>query len=237
MNDLYNLKEFKFNGNKDSINIITIGCRNNYIIKYLFYKKQKFSYGLVKYSKKYNNNIFKSIMPNLYIYDKLNYYLTNTLLKYQQKNYNYLCDNEYDYKISKNSFLVLDIINDEDIRYTYNDNIKNIHLNSRKYKMLNIISMPYPYFINPVINCNTDYIFIYKNTDIPARIKLYDYYIGIFQSFNIFCHIMDKYTNNNNYLVIDNTINSNNIEDRVFWFKPDEDIPDYNVMVNNIIDE
>jgi hypothetical protein len=54
------------------------------------------------------------------------------------------------------------------------------------------------------------------------RVKIYNHYAGMFPSFEAFCQIMDSCTDNYECIVIDNTVQSNKLEDIVFWYKADD---------------
>ena len=43
----------------------------------------------------------------------------------------------------------------------------------------------------------------------------------MFPTFEMFCTVMDKCTQNYECIVIDNSTRSNNIEEQVFWYKAD----------------
>lgn len=72
-----------------------------------------------------------------------------------------------------------------------------------------------------------DYVFIFNDSSIETRKKLYKYYAGsYFKDVNEFSQCMDIATQNYNVIVIDNTTKSNKFNDRVFYYKADlEAIP------------
>lgn len=41
----------------------------------------------------------------------------------------------------------------------------------------------------------------------------------MFPTFDVFCEVMDMCTDDYGCIVIDNTVNSARLEDRVFWYK------------------
>lgn len=70
-----------------------------------------------------------------------------------------------------------------------------------------------------MLRTNTDFIFILRENIINNRKKLYEQYAGMFPTFDMFSSTMDQCTENYECLVIDNTIQSNKIEDQIFWYK------------------
>ena len=74
----------------------------------------------------------------------------------------------------------------------------------------------------PVLRNNIDYIFIFRNNILKEKQKIYDNYAGMFPSFEAFNQVMNQTTENFECLVIDNKIQSNKLEDQVFWYKASE---------------
>ena len=74
----------------------------------------------------------------------------------------------------------------------------------------------------PVLRNNIDYIFIFRNNILKEKQKIYDHYAGMFPTFEAFNQVMNQTTENFECLVIDNKIQSNKLEDQVFWYKASE---------------
>lgn len=91
--------------------------------------------------------------------------------------------------------------------------------NGRHWKMLFILSLQYCMDILPVMRTNIDATFIMRETILRNRKALWSNYAGCIPDFGDFCDIMDQVTNDYTALVILNRVQSNNIEDCVFWYK------------------
>ena len=76
----------------------------------------------------------------------------------------------------------------------------------------------YP-LIPPSLRGNIDYILISKESCIVNKKRIYNNYKNIFTTFELFCEIIDKYTKDNKYIIIDNNSRSSNIADKFFWFE------------------
>jgi hypothetical protein len=81
--------------------------------------------------------------------------------------------------------------------------------------------MQYPLGIPPNLRTNIDYVFILRENIVSNRKRIYDNYAGMFPTFEVFSQVMDQCTENFECLVIDNTSNSNKLEDCVYWYKGD----------------
>ena len=95
-------------------------------------------------------------------------------------------------------------------------------MNGRHLKMFFIITMQYPLGIPPNLRTNIDYVFILRENIVGNRKRIYENYAGMFPNFEIFSQVMDQCTENYECLVIDNTSNSNKLEDCVYWYKASE---------------
>ena len=67
---------------------------------------------------------------------------------------------------------------------------------------------------------NIDYIFILNDDSIPNVVKMYENFGNIFPSFESFQIIYNNLTKNKNEcMVIDNTIKTNIVSNKIFWYK------------------
>lgn len=82
-----------------------------------------------------------------------------------------------------------------------------------KYKHYNSITIYLTWSSNHV-----DYTFILRDANMEECMKIFQNYVNIFSSFEFFCAILDNCTKKHEYLVIDNTVESNQLEDCVFWY-------------------
>lgn len=122
------------------------------------------------------------------------------------------------------AFLILDDclydktwINEESTRYVF--------MNGRHIDMVTLITMQYPLGVSPNLRTNIDFVFILRENNISNRKRIYDNYAGMFPTFEMFCQFMDQCTENYECLVICNGVQSNKLEDQVFWYKASDHPP------------
>jgi hypothetical protein len=138
--------------------------------------------------------------------------------------------------VDPRAFLILDDclydktwINEESTRY--------IFMNGRHIDMVTLITMQYPLGVPPNLRTNIDFVFILRENNISNRKRIYDNYAGMFPTFDMFCQFMDQCTENYECLVIANGVQSNKLDDQVFWYKASEHPPfhmcDESLWVNN----
>ena len=95
--------------------------------------------------------------------------------------------------------------------------------NGRHWNMIHILSLQYSLDILPSIRTNIDYTFILRETNQRNRKALHENYAGCIPSYQMFQDIMDTITEDYTALVINNRVQSNKIEDCVFWYKAKPD--------------
>jgi len=100
--------------------------------------------------------------------------------------------------------------------------IRGIFFNGRHWRILFLLTMQFCLSVPPDLRSNVDYVFVCRENIIQNREKIYKAFFGIFPTFQGFCECMNQCTENFECLVLDNTVQSNRIEDCVFWYKATE---------------
>ena len=180
------------------------------------------------------NPFFQEMVPSKLIHDKYKPEIVMNAIKRQlsvKQTRNHEKSN-----IDPRAFLILDDclydktwINEESTRYVF--------MNGRHIDMVTLITMQYPLGITPNLRTNIDFVFILRENNISNRKRIYDNYAGMFPTFEMFCQFMDQCTENYECLVIANGVQSNRLEDQVFWYKasdhPSFKMCDSSLWVNN----
>lgn len=91
--------------------------------------------------------------------------------------------------------------------------------NGRHWKMLYIVSLQYALDVKPHIRSNVDGVFIFRESNVAIRKRLYENYAGIIPTFNLFEQIMDNVTGDYTALYIHNSTNTNDWRECVFYYK------------------
>jgi len=82
--------------------------------------------------------------------------------------------------------------------------------------------MQYPLGIGPDLRSNFDFIFIFFSNYINIQKKIWEQYAGMFDTFDSFKYVFNKCTTNYGCMVINNRVNSENIEDIVYWWRAED---------------
>jgi hypothetical protein len=134
------------------------------------------------------------------------------------------------------AFLILDDCL-YDASWIQQESTRYVFMNGRHIDMMTIITMQYPLGITPNLRTNVDFVFILRENILNNRKRIYDNYAGMFPTFDLFCQFMDQCTENYECMVICNGVQSNRLEDQVFWYKASDHPPfrlcDQSLWANN----
>ena len=174
------------------------------------------------------NEFFQHMVPSKLIHDKYRPEIVQNVIK-RQLGIKTARNNDKKVRggnssVDPRAFLILDDclydnswINQESTRY--------IFMNGRHIDMMTIITMQYPLGISPNLRTNVDFIFILRENITRNRRIIYENYAGMFPTYEMFSQFMDQCTEDFNCLVICNGIQSNKLEDQVFWYKASDHPP------------
>ena len=205
--------------------IVLIGKKDtgkSFLVKdILAHTKECFPVGTVISGTEVANPFFQEMVPSKLIHDKykpdivMNAIKRQLAVKQQRNNEKKRGGNS---NVDPRAFLILDDclydktwINEESTRY--------IFMNGRHIDMVTLITMQYPLGVPPNLRTNIDFVFILRENNISNRKRIYDNYAGMFPTFDMFCQFMDQCTEKYECLVIANGVQSNKLDDQVFWYK------------------
>jgi len=174
------------------------------------------------------NPFFQDIVPSKLIHDK---YRPEIVMNSIRRQLSIKQAREHEKRssgghsnIDPRAFLILDDclydsswIREESTRYVF--------MNGRHIDMVTMITMQYPLGVTPNLRTNIDFVFILRETGIGNRKRIYENFASMFPTFSMFCQFMDQCTENYECLVVCNGVQSNRLEDQVFWYKAKEAPP------------
>jgi len=218
------LKKFDPTKIKSDSVVVFIGKRNtgkSYCMKDILSYNRDIPVGVVVSPTERANGYFEKFIPKMLIYDELEEKIVSKFLSRQiniTKERKKELETHGSSNVDPRAFLILD-----DCMYnkaiTKDKNIRCIFMNGRHYKIFLLITMQHGLGLPPDLRSNIDYVFIFRNNIVKEREKIYHHYAGMFPTFDVFNQVMNQCTENFECLVIDNKIQSNNINDNVYWYK------------------
>lgn len=205
---------------KDAV-IVFIGKRRtgkSTLVKDFFYHNQDYGTGVVVSGTEKLNTFFADFIPKEYIHYNYNSQLVQNMLDAQQLviNHNKIAPKEK--KVNQDAFLVLDDCFYDDT-WKRDQPIKEIFFNGRHFKLTFILTMQYPIGISPAFRTNIDYVFILRETAPNNVENIYKNFCRANITLPEFKELLQHATQDYRCIVIDNTSQSNKLEDQIYWYK------------------
>ena len=229
----FNIKKFDMDVIRDRCSldsrkapmIVLVGKRDtgkSFLVKDILANcRECFPVGTVISGSEVASPFFQDMVPAKLIHDKYNPNVVMGSIKRQmavKHSRNQQLRSGQSCNTDPRAFLILDDclydktwMNEESTRYVF--------MNGRHIDLMTMITMQYPLGVPPNLRTNIDFVFILRENVIGNRKRIYDNYAGMFPTFQMFCQFMDQCTENYECLVVCNGIQSNRLEDQVFWYK------------------
>ena len=212
------LKKFDIKKIRDNKTIVLIGKRGtgkSFLVKDILYHHKDIPVGTVISPTECANKFFGDFIPKIFIHEEYSSIIISKFIKRQKKMAKLIEKGE---NIDPRAYLIFDDCL-YDNAWKKDKYIREIFFNSRHLYTLYCLSLQFSLGIAPALRTNIDFTFILRENIVSNWKRLYEHYAGMFPTFEMFCSTMDQCTENFECLVIDNSIQSNKIEDQVFWYK------------------
>jgi len=178
----------------------------------LLYHKRHIPMGILMSSTEEATGFFQKTcgIPDTYIYGDWQPGVIDTIIAKQKK-------------LSKhgkmrNIFIVLDDLAFNKALFL-SKQMRELMFNGRHYGIMLVITAQYLMDLPTYFRSNVDYVITTRTPGIQDRERLYKNFFGVVPSFNMFQSIMDSTTEDYHVLMVDNTSQSNALEDNIFWYK------------------
>jgi hypothetical protein len=203
------------------------------LVRDLLYHHQDMPIGTVISGTEESNSFYGKMIPPVLVYGEFTPVILDKFCKLQKHKMSKIQNEKGQFgenfksKIDPRAFMILDDCMYDD-SWTHDKNIRYLFMNGRWLKVFFLITMQYPLGIQPALRTNVDYVFILREPYASNRKRIFENYGSAFPSLEFFCQVMDQCTTNYECLVIDNTSQSNKLEDCIFWYKA-EMHPDFRI--------
>lgn len=224
------LRKFDMSSVKDDNVVVFIGKRRtgkSFVMRDLLSRHAGIPLGVVISPTEEANGFFGDFVPSMFVHGKYEPKLVDNVVRRQKaviKTSNHEKKTYGSCNIDPRAFLVLDDCM-YDSKWTKDEQMKYLFMNGRHVKAMLLITMQYPLGMPPNLRTNIDFVFIMRENLLSNRKRIFESYAGMFNSFDLFCTVLDQCTNNFECLVINNATQSNKLEDQVFWYKATEKPP------------
>ncbi|ABF82118.1 hypothetical protein MIV088R [Invertebrate iridescent virus 3] len=187
------------------------GSGKSTLIRSLFYNKsQIIPVAQAMSGTESETGFYRQFIPSAYIFDEYDSQALGNMIMRQKAARQYLA-NPW-------TMLIIDDCMDETSVFNKTPQ-PALFKNGRHWKMLYLVALQYALDVKPGIRSNIDGVFIFRESNVAIRKRLYDNYAGIIPTFQLFEKIMDEITKDYTALYIHNVTTSNDWRDCVFYYK------------------
>ncbi len=191
--------------------VIIVGRRNTgktVLVRDILYHNQDFPHGtIISNTGEEADGMYSKLMNTECIHDKYNPEIIDQVVIRQQ-------ESEFN---DQRTMLILDDCIFDNEWWDRNTVMNKVLTDKRELKIMSIVTLQYPLGLPPLLRSKIDYTFIFRN--IPDRCKqiTYNNYASIIPTYELFCQLLDRYTDSFSCLVIHNT--QEEWTNKIFWHK------------------
>jgi len=218
----FKINEFKLGMMVDFPAIVMVakrGSGKSWVTRDIMYHKRKIPCGMVVSPTDRESEFFRDFFPDLFIHYDFGEVFKKLIHRQRMMIEKQRAKEKQGKKIDPEAILVMDDCLARKAGWAKDESILEILMNGRHIKLTYILTMQYPLGVTPELRSNFDYIFLLNENFISNQKRIYDNYAGMFPTFETFLTAFKVCTDKHGCMVINNRINSNNIDDQVFWFK------------------
>lgn len=218
------IRKFDIRSMSKDATICIIGKRRtgkSVLVKDIMYNYRHIPKGCVFSGTEKCNPFFKYFVPDMYISKEYDPSLLEKIFTRQME----IINRDGGKTESNNIFLIMDDMLADSTNWKKDRQIRELFLNGRHSNLYFILTMQYPLGISPDLRTNLDYVFIFKENILANRKRIWENFAGVIPKFDTFNTILDQCTEDFTCLVINNNSTSNKLEDIIFWYKANDDLP------------
>lgn len=166
------------------------------------------------------SNFYGKFFPSTYIHYEFDPEIIAKLIDRQNKliektKYYYLKKKKCDPRV----LYIMDDCLSEKKSWINDKGIGELFYNGRHYQITFILTLQYCMGIGPDYRTNIDYIFLLYEDKISNQKRIYEYYAGMFPTFQIFREIFEQLTENYGCMVIVNKGVERDILKKIYYFR------------------
>lgn len=186
----------------------------------LYHISRKLDFGLAMTPTEESAEMFRQHMPDTWIYSGFSTHKLDAMLKMQR--------DMVKRHTQRNLFLIMDDCM-YDKKILKGVGIRDLFMNGRHLSVTLCNAVQYVMDMGPDLRTQVDYVFALRENIISNKMKLWKYFFGMFERYDDFAKVMDKCTANHGALVMDNTTGSCNVQDCIFWYRANMNVPPFQI--------
>jgi hypothetical protein len=196
------------------------GSGKSVITRDIIYHNRKLPCGVVISRTDQMSEFYRFFFPDLFIHYDITSTLLGRILGRQKIMVQKMKDKQTrGHTVDPSMMLVMDDCLANAKEWAKDSQVNEIMMNGRHYFITYILTMQTPLGLKPDLRLNFDYIFLLKEDSAINIKKLYENYASMFPNKKVFEQVFKKTTTDHRAMFIDNRKPSDEINEKVFWFK------------------
>ena len=202
--------------------------KSTLIADIMYHNRDKFKYGIAMSETEAVTGDLSRFIPRSCLYHEFNETALEGVMMHQKRDGAKVkrAKNRGEEMSLKNMFVIMDDCA-HDKKTLSNSTMREAFMNGRHRALFIVNAVQYMMDIPSAIRGQIDYVFATRDNIRDQREKLYKYFFGIFDDFETFSRVLDECTDGFNCIVLDGKSRSNKVEDVVFYYQADPDIPEF----------
>lgn len=189
------------------------------LVDILYHVRNRIADGIVISGTEAGNGFWGQYVPSSFVYNEFSEEVLWRVINRQKRR---VQEGDIDPEHPERApptFVILDDCMHDEAMLRNSKALMYIFVNGRHLNIFLCLIMQYPLGIKPSMRSNIDYCFLLRNQSNRDRQVLFENFGGVVPTKSLFNTLMDEFTEDRHALVLNNTVQKNDISQTVFWYK------------------
>lgn len=167
------------------------------------------------------NKFYDSVFPSSFIHHKYEPEILARLLDRQERIMKKNIERHKKGKtlLDNRVILIMDDLQSKKHEWIQDPSLISILCEGRHYGITFVLALQYSMAIPPELRSQFNFVCMLAEDNFSNRRKLFEHYAGIFPRFEIFDTLFNQLTDNYGTMILDNSSNLRDLNERIFWYK------------------
>lgn len=191
------------------------GTGKSTAMRAMLFEKQDIPSGMCMSETEESNRFWQKSIPTTYIYPEYDPEAVRLMIKRQRQKHRRAHDPS---TLDPVFWVAEDVMGSGELSKC--KHARRVFVNGRQWNVFALLALQYVTDLPPKFRGNVDFVFAFRPFSNTDREKLFEYFFsGAFDEWHDFRQTLKQTTENHECLVLNNTVNSNALEQKVFYWK------------------
>ncbi|KAK9844368.1 hypothetical protein WJX74_001441 [Apatococcus lobatus] len=191
------------------------GTGKSTAMRAMLYQKRGIPSGICMSETEESNKFWQKSVPLSFIYPEYDAEAVRLMIKRQRQKHRVVGDSG---QLDPTFWVAEDVMGSGELSKC--KHARRVFVNGRQWNVFALLALQYVTDLPPKFRGNVDFVFAFRPFSNNDREKLYDYFFsGAFDEWHDFRQTLKQTTEDHMCLVLNNTVNSNDLEKKVFFWK------------------